>query len=46
MRTVYMAGYILKASTNLPSKISNSALCAPQPKHSMPKRYLLIQGIK
>ena len=40
-KSVYIAGNIWKASTNLPSKTITSALCVPHPKHSIPRNFLL-----
>lgn len=39
-----MAGYILNASTNSPFKSKTKARCVPQPRHSIPNSFLLIQG--
>ena len=41
---VYMAGNILKAATKSPFRINSNALCVPQPRHSTPKIFLLVQG--
>jgi hypothetical protein len=41
---VKMAGNILKAPTKSPFTKSINERCVPQPKHSMPKSFLFIQG--
>ena len=39
---VYIAGYILKAAVKSPLYNKTVARCAPQPKHSTPKIFLLV----
>ncbi len=41
---VKIAGYILKASKNCPSKSSNTDRCNPHPGHSRPNNSLLRHG--
>ncbi len=42
--SVYIAGYIKKASANWPFKTKKNERCKPQPIHSKPNSFLFKQG--